>query len=284
MTLTLGSSSAIFACNLSSLGARVVFLGMIGKDMFGEFILQALKEKGVDTSFIVQRDELSTGATLVLNYGEDRAMITHQGAMAQMKLIDIPMDIFSQASHLHFSSYFLQPALQKDVAVLFKKAKKAGLTTSFDMQWDPSEQWDLDFNTILQVVDVFLPNETELIKLTGADTLEAAVSAVKNESCALVVKMVSRGSTSFYNGKRLHQPPFLNERVVDAIGAGDSFNAGFIFKYCQNAPIEICQEFGNLIGAISTTAPGGTTAFTTPNQIMELAKHNFGYAEHEFKN
>lgn len=283
MALTLGSSSAIFASNLSSLGAKVAFIGKIGKDMFGDLVLQTLKAKGVDTSLITQSEELSTGATLVLNFGEDRAMITHPGAMAQMKLSDIPLEKLAEAKHLHFSSYFLQPALQSDIAILFQEAKKAGLTTSFDTQWDPSEKWNLDVNSILPFVDVFLPNEKELIKLTGMNTLETAIETIKGKSNALVVKMGNKGSISVHKGRTLHKPPFLNKRVVDAIGAGDSFNAGFIFKYFQNAPIEVCQEFGNLIGAISTTAPGGTTAFSTPKQIMEIAKNKFGYAEHGIK-
>jgi sugar/nucleoside kinase (ribokinase family) len=283
MTLTLGSSSAIFACNLSSLGAKVAFIGKIGKDIFGDSILQALEVKGVDTSLIIQCGELKTGATLVLNFGEDRAMITHPGAMAQMRLSDIPLEKLAEAQHLHYSSYFLQPALQGDIAGLFQEAKNAGLTTSFDTQWDPSEKWNLDFNSILPFVDVFLPNEKELLKLTGTDTLETAIDIIKDKSNALVVKMGNKGSISVHKGKTLHKPPFLNKRVVDAIGAGDSFNAGFIFKYFQNAPIEVCQEFGNLIGAISTTAPGGTSAFTTPKQIMKIAKNKFGYAEHGVK-
>jgi sugar/nucleoside kinase (ribokinase family) len=66
---------------------------------------------------------------------------------------------------------------------------------------------------------------------------------------------------------------------VDAIGAGDSFNAGFIFKFIQKASLEDSQEFGNLTGAISTTEQGGTNAFTDKKKVMKLAKERFGYAE-----
>src|SRR5687767_11395669 len=97
MTLTLGSSSAIFASNLSSLGAKVAFIGKIGQDQFGEVVLQSLKAKGVDTGLIIQSSALHTGATVVLNFDEDRAMVTHPGAMDDLHLADISPEQLSRA-------------------------------------------------------------------------------------------------------------------------------------------------------------------------------------------
>src|SRR5688500_14588562 len=138
MMLTLGSSSAIFASNLSTLGSKVVFSGMLGADDFGEYMLTSLEAKGVNTSTIVKSPKVSTGATIVLNFGEDRAMLTHQGAMSEFNLSDIPDRVFGQSKHLHVSSVFLQPALKKDIVKLYVKAKNLGLTTSLDPQWDPA--------------------------------------------------------------------------------------------------------------------------------------------------
>ncbi|HID39003.1 MAG TPA: carbohydrate kinase family protein, partial [Calditrichaeota bacterium] len=89
MTLTLGSSSAIFASNLSALGAKVAFLGKIGNDRFGDLVIDSLKDKGVDTGFIIRDSKLATGATIVLNYAEDRAMVTHPGAMNHLTIDDV---------------------------------------------------------------------------------------------------------------------------------------------------------------------------------------------------
>jgi sugar/nucleoside kinase (ribokinase family) len=279
MSITLGSSSAIFASNLSSLGAKVSFIGKIGKDEFGDVVLQSLKSKGVDTSYIQQSNSLKTGATIVLNFNEDRAMITHPGAMEKLCLEDIPKEEFAKARHLHFSSYFLQPGIQKDITTLFKFAKEAGLTTSFDAQWDPAEKWDIDLSSLLPYVDVFLPNEKEICFLTGKTTAEEAIYSIKHLANIIVIKMGNKGSLCWNKGKPVLKAPFLNENVVDAIGAGDSFNAGFILKFIQQAPLYSCQTFGNLTGAISTTQPGGTTAFTDYAGIMKIAKETFGYVE-----
>ncbi len=276
MTLTLGSSSAIFAGNLSALGARVAFLGKIGRDQFGELVLQSLQEKGVATEFIIRDETLNTGATIVLNYDEDRAMVTHPGAMEHLTLNDILPEHLSQARHLHFSSYFLQPGLKKDVGKLFKTAKDLGLTTSFDMQWDPAEKWDLDAAQVLPFVDVFFPNRQELVHLTGQVNLREAVRALGPKVNMVAVKLGSEGSLLFNAGQEHHLPAFRNERVVDAIGAGDSFNAGFVFKYIQGAAPEECQRFGNLCGAVNTTAAGGTAAFKDYDTVMKIAREQLG--------
>ena len=283
MTLTLGSSSAIFASNLSSLGAKVAFLGKIGKDIFGKLVLESLESKGVDTSLIIQSAEINTGATVVLNFDQDRAMITHAGAMEHLHIEDVLPDQPSKAKHLHFSSYFLQTGIKKDIVSLFHEAKNAGLTTSFDPQWDPWEKWDLDLEKILPHVDLFLPNEKELCLLTGMDTAPEAIAKISGYANTVIVKQDNKGSLCFHKGELHKEPAFLNEQVVDSIGAGDSFNAGFVYKFIQGAPLKECQRFGNLTGAISTTAAGGTTAFSDKQNILKNAKERFGFEEFKYE-
>jgi sugar/nucleoside kinase (ribokinase family) len=276
MTLTLGSSSAIFASNISSLGAKVAFIGKIGKDKFGEIVLDSLKAENVDVSLLKIDRLLDTGITVVLNVEEDRANVTYPGAMNHLTIEDISEEDMMKAKHLHFSSYFLQPGMWNGLGELFKKAKKLGLTTSFDMQWDPLETWKLDIEDVLPNVDVFLPNENELMFLAGKDNLKDAIEAIKEYTNILVIKRGNKGSKVHFNNQLLDLPPFLNEQVVDAIGAGDSFNAGFIYKFINGNSIPECQKFGNLTGAVSTTAAGGTTAFKVYENFRNTAKEKFG--------
>jgi len=279
MILTLGSSSAIFASNLSALGTKVSFIGKIGNDIFGRFCKAQLNEKGVDTSMLIQKDELKTGATVVLNFGEDRAMVTYQGSMKNLGITDITREILNSAAHLHFSSYFLQPGFKDGLESLFKMAKEEGLTTSLDVQWDPAEKWDFDYRKILPYTDIFLPNETELLNLTGKDSIDTALNEIEGYGKLILVKKGKQGSLLSFNKTVVEAKSFLNNEVVDAIGAGDSFNAGFILKFIQGFPPEDCQKFGNLIGAISTTKAGGTTAFINYEETMKIAKEKFGYEE-----
>ena len=277
MTLTLGSSSAIFASNLSSLGASVSFIGKIGNDMFGELVINSLSQKGVDISNLIHEPELQTGITVVLNYDEDRANVTYGGAMEALTLSDISDNVLSSAKHMHFSSLFLQTGLKPDVITLFKRAKELGLTTSLDTQWDPEEKWEFDYKNLLPYVDLFMPNVTEFMLLTESKSIKEATEKVKNYSNHVVIKNGSKGSVLIKkNGTETNLPNFLNTNVVDAIGAGDSFNAGFILKFIQGSPLEECQRFGNLTGALNTTGSGGTSAFSSRDKIIKTAKDQFG--------
>ena len=276
MTLTLGSSSAIFAANIRAMGARTAFVGMIGKDAFGQLVLQSLQEKGVDTRYIVQSDAHHTGATIVLNFDNDRAMVTYPGAMEAMTVNDLNMAMLREARHLHFSSYFLQPGMQSGLQQLLQSAKDAGLTTSLDVQWDPAEKWNFDYATILPLVDVFLPNEAEAQHLTGKDKPTEAALYLAQFGHWIVVKQGIRGAIAVRGREVVHHPGYPNETVVDAIGAGDSFNAGFVFQFIQGKPVRECLAFANLMGALNTTAAGGTGAFQSPQQIAALAKEKFG--------
>ena len=279
MNLVLGSSSAIFASNLSALGSKVSFIGKVGRDDFGHFSIECLKQKNVDTSNVYFDEKNGTGITVVMNYENDRAMVTYQGSMKSFSLNDIDLNILSQAKHMHFSSYFLQPGIAKDLAILFRKAKEAGLTVSFDPQWDPDEKWDIDLKKVLPFVDVFLPNNFEFLALTGMNDINTAMLGLKEYAHIIAVKAGTEGSYVYHNNQISHCPAFLNKEVVDAIGAGDSFNAGFIYKFVNGSSIEKCQEYANLMGAVSTTASGGTAAFQNKETIEEIAKSRFNFKE-----
>jgi sugar/nucleoside kinase (ribokinase family) len=279
MTLTLGSSAAIFASNLSSLGAKTAFLGKIGKDSFGDLVISSLKEKGVDTDFIGVDESAKTGATIILNFDEDRAMVTHAGAMENLTVGEITDEQLNTAKHMHVSSIFLQPGLKKNITDLFKRAKRLGLTTSLDPQWDPAEKWNLELDKLLPYVDVFLPNEQEIIHLTNEINYEKAVQKILEYANVIVVKRGNKGSVVYHKNLLSNITAFLNTNVVDAIGAGDSFDAGFIFKYVNGELLENCQRFGNITGAVNTTAAGGTTAFKNYETVLKIAKSQFGIDE-----
>jgi sugar/nucleoside kinase (ribokinase family) len=277
MTLTLGSSAAIFASNISSLGARVAFIGKIGNDKFGEVVLESLQKNNVDVSMIIRDDQCGTGATIILNVEEDRANTTYPGAMDLLTINDISKEDLGRARHLHFSSFFLQPGMRDGVGKLFRTAREMGLTTSFDMQWDPDEEWDLEIENILPNVNVFLPNEKELMYLCRKNNLDEAIEFINKYTDILAIKKGNQGSMVCYKEEKMNLPAFLNENVVDAIGAGDSFNAGFIYKFIMGNSIKECQEFGNLTGAMSTTAAGGTNAFQNYDSFRRNASEVFGY-------
>lgn len=275
MAVTLGSSSAIFASNISTLGARTAFLGKIGKDDFGNSVLDALQKKQVNTEAIILSSNKKTGATIVLNYDDDRAMVTYPGAMEDLSVSEVEDRHLESAGHLHVSSVFLQPKIQKEVVNLFSRAKQKGMTTSLDIQWDPAEKWDIDFEQLLPLVDVFLPNVQELLAITKKRTIKEAIEILKPFANTIAIKMGKEGSWGVQGNTSTRYAPFLNNQIVDAIGAGDSFNAGFIRAFIQDKPLKECLRFGNICGAVNTTAAGGTGAFSSLDDIRRIAKGQF---------
>ena len=204
-------------------------------------------------------------------------MVTYQGAMNDLKISDIKDEVLRKASHLHLSSVFLQEGLKPDITTLFKKAKSLGMTTSLDPQWDPQEKWDIDLGELLPYVDVFLPNAEELQKLTGTDNIDAALNSIKSYCNVVVIKNGVEGAVMWDKEKIVSQAAFLNENVKDAIGAGDSFNSGFIANYTHKKTLEECLEFAAITGAINTIESGGTKAFKSFDKVKETAYKKFNY-------
>lgn len=270
-TMTLGSSTAIFAANAAALGSSVAFLGLVGTDDFGAFIERSLRERGVDTSMLLHTSEWNSGITVCMSYDQDRANVTYPGSMDHMGYEQVKDTDFSRTRHVHISSLFLQEQLRRDIVPIVKKIKAAGATVSMDTQWDPSEKWEAPWDELLPLLDVFMPNAQELRALTGKASLEEAIAAVSGKVRVLVVKNGSEGSILVSGGTRREVPALLNPDPVDCIGAGDSFNAGFVSAFVKGLTLEECQDEGNLTGAISTTAAGGTGAFSSPEAIRKAA-------------
>jgi len=158
--LTLGSSSAICAHNLAMMGARVGFVTRVGRDPLGQLALARLKEAGVDLKCVVHtKGGTATGFTVILPHSRTRHILTYPGTMFEMVYKDLDLGYLANARHFHMSSLFLHRSLRKHVPALFRKMKKAGLTTSLDTNDDPENRWDGGLEEILKYVDVFLPNQ-----------------------------------------------------------------------------------------------------------------------------
>ena len=276
MTVTLGSSTAIFAANAAALGSKVCFVGLVGRDSFGDLVRTSLEAKGVDTRYVKQ-GETPTGASICMSYGEDRAVLTYQGAMDIMGLDDIDLSVFDETRHIHLSSIFMQSGVLRDLEKILDLAAAKGVTVSLDTQWDPIEKWAFDYKKLLPKITVFMPNEKELQELTGKKTLASAIAEVEPYlGSAMMLKCGSKGSILIKkDGSRTALPAFLNSNVVDAIGAGDSCNSGFVSAFVKGLPLEECQRTGNLTGAVNTTAAGGTGAFTSLEAVRELCRTRF---------
>lgn len=260
LSITLGSSSAIFAHNLALLGNKVGFSSCIGSDPFGEICVQRLSDSGVDLSRVRRLPGKTTGLTVILPQRKQRFILTYPGTMHAMTGRDVDMTHLLNAKHLHVSSYYLQKGIRSHLIEIFRKAKEAGLSTSLDTNDDPEDRWPADIQLLVKHVDILLPNEREACKLAQAADVERAAQVLAQKVPILVIKRGGRGAVA-YKGKDKYSafPPIVD--IADSVGAGDSFDAGFIHQYIRNARIEDCLKFANAAGALSVTRAGGTEAF-----------------------
>jgi len=261
MMLTLGSSSAIVAHNLSALGSRVGFQSRIGDDPLGRISLERLHQGGVDVARVrTVAGAITTGLTVILHHEAWRNILTYAGTIAELTWDDLDLEYLADSRHFHLSSYYLQRSLRPRVAELFQYMKSKGLTISLDTNDDPDDQWEGGLQDVLRYVDVFLPNEREACKAAGTDDLEAAIRKLSGWVPLVVVKLGPKGSMAQRGNERFTSAS--TEVVpVDTVGAGDSFDAGFLHEFVRGADLVKCLASGNRAGALSTTRPGGTEAF-----------------------
>jgi sugar/nucleoside kinase (ribokinase family) len=257
---TLGSSSAIVAHNAATLGARVSFTTLVGTDDFGRIALDRLSAAGVDTSHAIRHNSLATGITILLPHGDERHILTYLGTIAELSVADLDFDFLTQARHFHLSSLYLQRGLQPELPHLLRRLKQAGLSISLDTNDDPENNWGAPLAEVLPYVDVFLPNEDEICRMTNRANPDDAVQSLAVDIPAVVVKRGRHGARVYEQGRSIDVAP-LNVVPVDTIGAGDSFDAGFLRAYLLSKDTVTCACAGNITGALSTQASGGTEAF-----------------------
>lgn len=257
--LVIGSSSAIFACGAAKLGLKVAFIGKVGNDLFGEFMCNALGKSGIDTNGIVRDENNASGISIILSNGADRAILTYPGTIPLLKYTDIDLEIIHLARHLHVGSYFIQDGLQPDLPRLFTQAHAYGLTVSLDTNFDPAGKWDGGITQVLTLVDVFLPNSTECRGISGLADLDQAVALLTKQVKFLGVKLGPQGAW-LCQGQEIYRQTAIPVDVVDTVGAGDSFDAGFIYGYLAGWEPRRILQLATICGSLSTRQVGGTSA------------------------
>mgnify|MGYP001384169843 CR=1 FL=1 len=279
VSLHVGSSSVITAAGLVRLGLRVAFVGVVGPDTFGSFMLASMQSLGIDTIGCRVEPSARTGAGVVLTRpGGDRAILTHTGSMATLTADAVPSDLLRRARHLHVGSYYLQPALQPGLADLFQFAHAVHVSTSLDCNFDPSERWSGSIETLLPLIDLFMPNAAEASGLTGqSDPPQALARLVAlsepgrlatRPDPILAVKLGSDGAIA-RRGLESVRVAALDVQPVDTIGAGDAFDAGLIRGFVDDLPLAQMVALAVTCGTMSTRSAGGTGG--QPNLSEALA-------------
>jgi sugar/nucleoside kinase (ribokinase family) len=264
--VVVGGQTGTTARTLSNLGVNVTFVGKVGDDPYGRKAIQQLKQDRVDASGVIVDPGLKTGITVVLTTGAERAYATFLGSIGEIRRSDIDSELLQNANHIHVGSYYLQNNLRPELADFFWEAREAGLTTSLDPGWDPTNGWANDLFDVLPHVDVFLPNETEAMAISQTDTPGEALQALGEYARAVVIKQGARGCIAREKDKTSHCGAF-EVPVVDVTSAGDIFNAGFIFAFLRGWGLDTAAQFANACGAIAVTKAGSAGIISSLQEV-----------------
>lgn len=268
--LTIGSSSVIFACGAARLGLKVCFVGVCGDDLFGKFMLKEMETIDIDISNVIVDPNQKTGISVILNKITDRAILTHLGSINALTTDQIPDDLLIQSRHLHIASFFLQTNLRPGVLEIFQRARQFGISTSLDTNWDPDESWEgvLD---VLHETTIFFPNEREAAALSGETSPDKVLTMLSSYSNIVAMKMGASGGIA-QRGDNVVKTDGIEVDVIDTVGAGDSFDAGFIYGFLNEWTLGKTLNLAVACGSLSTTAPGGTAGQPTLDEALTMAR------------
>jgi len=267
----IGGGTAITASGLAKLGSKTGIYGLVGAED-GRGLLGRLQHSRVDTNPVEFDEQEPTGFTVVATTSEDRAFLSYLGA--NRRLIPRLLELADDRRLEHVRHVHLACAPPPDVlGRLIDGIHSNQCTCSIDVGWH--EDW-LSNQTVLAVlkkVDLFFPNEVEARQMTGEEDPVQAIRCMQNAGLRRVaVKMGPRGAALLWDGEILRVGA-LPVEAIDTTGAGDCFDAGFLYAWLHNMPPDRCLRAGNICGGFSTRAFGGIAGFPDLEELIcELDK------------
>jgi len=273
--LTAGTAGYVAQC-FSKLGGRAAVAGKIGDDSVGGFLLREFKRIGVSTRDVLVEKGASTEISTVVVYlnGGKSSMVTK---ILPLELHEFSIQSLTRGRAFHFAGYLLYPNLWRKRAIpLFKAARKEGLLVSADPQMSATGQWSAPFRGILPRLDLLLLDEEEARKISRRNHVHDAVKHLLRSGTGIVaVKTGARGCVVGQGDEILTVRAYSAKKPVSTIGAGDAFDAAFIYGLLQRWSLKKTAQFANVAGAISTTDYGCMTAIPRARVVERAAESYF---------
>jgi sugar/nucleoside kinase (ribokinase family) len=247
---------------LHRLGLKTGWITDFGVDFFSQFVLQKTRELGMDSRFFRIHTHSLCKLSVAFSFHEDRGFISYADSSEPFDLISI--------LETHRPRYFLLGGLEHGAQCLefARAARNLGVLLAMDCQHRDATLETPGVAETLQAVDIFLPNLCEAERLTGLDGAEAAARRLAQLTPRVVMKLGEQGALAAQGETLLHVPGIRVE-VVDTTGAGDSFNAGYLYSALQGHDLETSLKYANLVGGASVTGHG-VSQIPTQEQLERL--------------
>ncbi|MCT9094064.1 carbohydrate kinase family protein [Streptomyces sp. ASQP_92] len=253
------------AMGLHRLGRQTVWAADFGTDVFSREVLAAARQEGMDEAGFRHHPRPVRNVTVALSDRKDRAMIAHEDPITARPLAEL-IDRFRP-------SVVMLPFLQfgPETTDALEMAAQHETRVFMDCQDYAGHIGMDDVRKALGQVDVFAPNESEALRVTGAGTVEKALELLCELVPTVVIKRGPAGAVAATKGLRASQDS-LTVPVVDTTGAGDCFNVGFVHQWMEGSPLNDCLAAAVACGAASVTGPGSSNALTAPELTAWLTR------------
>lgn len=248
-----------------ALGLPATVVSTVGDDTFGHFLLDELRRLGASEAgiSIIEGADSPLGMIFIGSGGE-RSIFALLGAHADLDIdrVERHDDEVRQATEVFLCGSYLLPKLgPRDLLPYAKALRARGQLVAFDPSWDPAG-WSAENRdatlALLDEVDVYLPNDIELMRLTGTSTWEAALDAVGGRAGETVIKRGAEGAVFCFGFERVAVSGYLVE-AVNTIGAGDVFDAAYLYARRQGWPPVRRLRFACAFAALVVSQTGART-------------------------
>ncbi len=272
MELHVGGCASNTGLALAKLGLPVCVVGRVGQDAFGDFLLNELQRQGVDTRGVRRTPTAGTSSTMVMVHPDgERSFIHHMGANAEFCPDDIDWAMLADCAIFHLAGAYLMPRMDgMPAAQVLQEAKRRGMITCLDTTWDASGQWMRLLQPCLPYLDYITPNYGEASMLTGETDPEKIADRLLAEGVGTaVIKMDARGCFVKNRAMAFHLPACSVE-VVDMLGAGDCFTAGWLAGISMGWELRRTARLANAVGALCVSALGATTGVQPLKETLQF--------------
>lgn len=274
MELHVGGCAHNTGVVLRKLGEEVSVIGKVGRDDLGEVVIRSLERHGVDARGVVLDDVYHTSATMViLDTAGERTFLHYPGTNSRLRAQDVADEFLRDAQIVHVAGSFLMPGFDgEETALLFRRAKSFGVTTSLDTAWDDTGKWFATIEPVLPYVDIFISNRDESSRISGKTNLVEIARFFLDFGITIVaIKMGEEGSFIMTKKEKIAVPPF-RVQAVDGTGAGDAFAAGFLTGYLKGWDLYEVGRFANACGAMCVQKMGATEGVGTLEEVLAFMR------------
>ena len=264
------------AIGLTKLGKKAGWFSRIGDDSFGEYIVHELGGHGVDTSSVIVCESLPTGIMFKEPTIDQQTSVYYYrkgSAASAMSKSDLPFEQIKNTKILLISG--VTPALSDSCCeTIFEAvnfAKQNNITVCFDPNvrlklWGEAKAKEV-LNKILALSDIVLLGDDEAQILLGTKQPEIIISKLKELGVSKIAVKLSENGAVVADEFETHRIPVVTATVVDTIGAGDAFNAGFLYGILENKSIKESGEIAAIMGACAVSTMGDIEGLPSKKQL-----------------